>query len=136
MPVKITIKELINYWKTTAAHDYDTMISLFKSKRYANTLFFGHIVLEKILKAHVVKDTKKEAPYSHDLVRLCKLTNLKLSEKEIDLLDLVNDFNIRTRYPDFRFKFYKLCTKSYTEKHLDQITKLYKKLCQKIQPKK
>ena len=70
MPDKTPIKELKNYWKKTAEHDYRIMLSLFATKKFSNTLFFGHIVLEKILKAHVVKRSNKSAPYTHDLVRL------------------------------------------------------------------
>ena len=121
MPDNISTKELVKYWKTTAEHDYKTMLSLFVAKKFSNTLFFGHIVLEKILKAHVAKHSKKAAPYTHDLVRLYKMTNLKLNEKEIDVLDMANDFNIRSRYPDVKFRFYKLCTKDYTKQNLDEI---------------
>jgi len=45
-------KQLIKYWKATADHDYDTMVSLYKLKRYDACLFFGHIVLEKIKKLY------------------------------------------------------------------------------------
>lgn len=131
----MTNKELIEYWKFTAEHDYNTMTALFKSKRYDASLFFGHIVLEKIMKAHVVENTKKEAPYIHDLARLYTLTDLKLEEKEVDLLNMVNEFNIRSRYPEFKRDFYKKCTREYTEEYLRKIIKLYKKLCQNLKLK-
>ncbi|MFH1192201.1 MAG: HEPN domain-containing protein [bacterium] len=89
------IKKIIKYWQTTAEHDYETMIGLFRIKRYSDSLFFGHIVLEKILKAHVVYATKKEPLHTHDLARLCISGNLELLKDEIDLLNIVNDFNIR-----------------------------------------
>lgn len=125
-------KRITQYWQKTAEHDYETMLVLFKSKRYSDALFFGHMVLEKILKAYVVQNTKKQAPYVHDLVRLAELAHLELSEEELDVLDIVNDFNIRARYPEYKLKFYKKCTKKYTEKHLENIKILYKTLCQKM----
>ena len=112
------------------------MKSLFKSKRYASSLFFGHLVLEKILKALVVYETKAYAPYTHNLIRLVKISDIKLSEKEMDLLRIVNEFNLEVRYPEYKLKFYKLCTKEYTEKYIEEIVKLYKKLCQKLMLKK
>lgn len=133
-PVKT--KQLISYWITTAEHDYDTLLTLFKSKKYSNALFFSHIILEKILKAHVVKTIKKQTPYTHDLIRLYKLTTLSLTKNEISLLNKANDFNIRARYPDFKYDFYKRCTKNYTEKYYKPIIKLYKKLCQELKLKK
>jgi HEPN domain-containing protein len=75
---KVDVKKMVKYWQVTAAHDYETMLALFQSKRYSDSLFYGHIVLEKILKAHAVNATKKEAPKIHDLVRLQELADIKL----------------------------------------------------------
>lgn len=44
--------------------------------------------------------------------------------------------NIRTRYPDYRLKFYKLCTASYIEDYLKKIKKVFNKLCREIKLKK
>ncbi|MFH1187972.1 MAG: HEPN domain-containing protein [bacterium] len=129
-------KEIALYWQKTAEHDYETMLSLFKSERYSDSLFFGHIVLEKILKGLVVKEIKEQAPYIHDLVRLQEIAQLELPKEEISFLNKINDFNIRSRYPEYKLQFYKICTKEYTKNYLDEIIKLYKKLCQKLKQKK
>lgn len=126
------IKDISNYWTKTAAHDYETMFVLYKAKRYSDSLFFGHIVLEKILKALAVQHTRKQAPYIHDLVRLQELAKISLTDEEVDLLDSVNNFNIKSRYPEYKLLFYKTCTKKYTEKYLFRIDNLYKKLCQTL----
>ena len=94
------------------------------------------LVLKKILKGLVVYETKVHAPYTHNLIRLVKISGIKLSEKEMDLLRIVNEFNIEARYPEYKLKFYKLCTKEYTQKKIEEIVKLYKKLCQKLMQKK
>lgn len=133
---KFDVRKIVEYWKITAEHDYDTMLSLFKSKRYYGSLFFGHVILEKILKAHVVQTTKKEAPKTHDLARLQELAEIEISRGEKDLLYQVNEFNIRTRYPDYKLNFYKQCTKEYTGYYLEKIKKLYAKLCLKLKQKK
>jgi len=54
----------------------------------------------------------------------------------LDLLDDVNDFNIRTRYPEYKLEFYKKCTRKYAKNYLDEIINLYKKLCQETKQKK
>ena len=133
---KIDIKKIVGYWQKTAKRDYETMLGLFRIKRYPESLFYGHIVLEKILKALVVQETKEQAPYIHDLVRLQKIVKLELSKEEISFLNKVNDFNIRARYPEYKLQFYKRCTKEYAKNYLDEIIKLYKKLCQKLMQKK
>lgn len=125
-------KKIINYWLKTSQHDYKTMLGLFRIKRYSDCLFFGHIILEKILKGLIVKNTGKEAPYIHDLVRLQALAKIKLEKDNLKFLKEVNNFNIRVRYPDYRLRFYKICTKEFTEKRFKKIVNLYRELCQKL----
>lgn len=129
-------KKLIDYWRKTAAHDYDTMQSLFTSKRYDASLFFGHIVLEKILKALAVKTTGEHAPYTHDLLRLAKISQIALSSQDVELLDEVNDFNMEARYPENKMDFYKKCTRGYTKKYFEAIVILYEELCRQLKSKK
>lgn len=129
-------KILAQYWLTTAEHDYKTMLGLFRIKRYSDALFFGHLVLEKILKAFVVRQTKEQAPKTHNLIRLAELSKIDLTESQLDVLSKANQFNLRTRYPDAKLQFYKIATKEYTKKNLVPIKKLYKELCQKLTQKK
>ena len=133
---KEDVKKLTKYWQAIAERDYETMLGLFKIKRYPESLFFGHIVLEKILKGLVVAEIKNEAPYIHNLTKLAEISKCDLSKEELDLLDEVNDFNIRARYPEYKLQFYKQCDKEYAKNYLDKINKLYKKLCQKLKQKK
>ena len=130
------IKNTIEYWLETAKHDYQTMEYLFKGKKYSESLFFGHIVLEKILKALVVNETRKQAPYTHNLVELEKISKIGLGKELIEFLNQVNDFNIRARYPEHKFAFYKKCTLKYTKDNLEEIKNMYKNLCQKLKQKK
>ncbi len=83
------------------------------------------MVLEKILKAHYVKDNHKVPPKIHDLVRLAESTNLKLTKKQEEFLFVVNTFNIEARYPEDKLKFYKVCTKEFADEHLTKIKDLY-----------
>lgn len=122
-------EKLVTYWLKTAAHDYETMESLFKAKRYADALFFGHLVLEKALKAFFVQVCKKHAPYTHNLVMLAKQTGLKFDEEKLQILSEINRFNMRARYPDIKLSFYKTATLPYTRKYLVKIRSFYKFLC-------
>lgn len=121
---------VIAYWLETAKHDYETMKVLYDSARYSDALFFGHVVLEKVLKSLVVKRTGTHAPHIHDLAQLYSLSGLRVQEDELDLLDTMNDFNIRARYPEQKLEFYRLCTKEFTERYITRIDSLYLKLCQ------
>ena len=55
------IEEIIKYWKKSSDQNYATMNNLLKSKDYNWALFIGHLVIEKLLKAHWVKTQKKHA---------------------------------------------------------------------------
>lgn len=127
---KEEIKAQARYWLLSAEHDYETMIGLFKIKRYSDTLFYGHIVLEKILKALAVAENKELPPMVHDLTILAESAKIKIGSEDKTILTSVNHFNIRSRYPDLRLKFYKICDYGYTVGYLHKIISLYEKLCQ------
>ena len=126
------INDLIKYWQKTAEHDQKTMTSLFKSKRYHHCLFFCHLFIEKIIKALVVKKTKRQSPYGHNLLRLSELSGIKFSQKQLDLLDEITSFNIEARYNDFKFKFYKKATLDYTQIYFKKAKEIYLWLRRKL----
>lgn len=43
--------EMIAYWVTSSDRDYQVMIDLFQKGHYTWSLFIGHLVIEKLLKA-------------------------------------------------------------------------------------
>jgi HEPN domain-containing protein len=68
----------------SAAYDLETGKGLLEIKRFPYALFFGHLALEKALKALVVKTTRAHAPYTHSLMLLAKMTNIEWPESIID----------------------------------------------------
>ena len=50
----MTKDEIIKYWLSSSDRDLTVMESLFDNGHYVWALFVGHLVLEKILKAHYV----------------------------------------------------------------------------------
>jgi HEPN domain-containing protein len=97
---------LVNYWQEVAKHDLKTMESLFRSRRYSDSLFFGHLVLEKILKAAIVAKTKTHPKFLHNLLVLATDSAINFSDTDLEFLSEVNKFNIRARYPDYKLNFY------------------------------
>ncbi len=100
------------------------MINLYESKDYHWSLFIGHLVLEKLLKAVYVKNVDNNPPRTHDLLRLADKALISSSDKQKDLLDLITTFNISARYPDYEQSFYRKCTKDYTSENIDKIKEL------------
>jgi HEPN domain-containing protein len=52
-------ESVANSWTESAERDWKTMNHLVKSKDYAWSLFLGHLVIEKLLKALIVKKISK-----------------------------------------------------------------------------
>lgn len=122
----MTKDEHINYWRKSSEHDLESATSMFDSRRYDWCLFVGHLALEKILKAIFVdKNDNNIPPKIHNLVRLAELSKIKLDDEQKFFLDKINDFNIQTRYPDYKLEFYQRCTKEFTNKYFDKIKEFY-----------
>lgn len=115
------VEDIISYWKDSSDKDYSTMINLFKSKDYHWSLFLGHLVIEKLLKALFVKNVGEDVPRTHNLLLLANEAGLSTDNKIEDLLDLITTFNISTRYPDYQQTFYKKCTETYTDARIKEI---------------
>ena len=96
----IDIQKQINHWKSGAIEDWDVANSLVKDDKIRHGLFFAHLALEKLLKAHVCHNTQDLAPKIHNLSRLAQLTHLTLNQEQEDLLAEMNAFNLEGRYPD------------------------------------
>ena len=129
----ITKKDKVKYWLKTADQDWKVANHLFEKKDYSYALFFGHLTIEKILKAIFTDKKDKTPPFSHNLVYLSEKAGLELNDENLELLEEVSDFNLEARYPDDKFSFYKKSTSEFTENKLKQIEELKKWLLQKLQ---
>ena len=47
-------------------------------------------------------------------------------------LKLINDFNISTRYPDYKNDFRKICTKEFAEQYLNKIENIFQWIQKKL----
>lgn len=96
-------------------------------------LFFrGHLVLEKSLKACYAKNIGEFPPRIHDLVRLADLAGIEFDDETLEFLDAVNTFNISTRYPDEKLRFYKMCTHDFVEENFLRIKDIQRWLLKEI----
>lgn len=115
------VKEIIQYWVSTAEDDWIVVQHLFEKGDYAYALFFAHLYLEKLFKAMVVKETKGHAPPIHNLQSLAEKAGINLTIEQSDFILKVNDYNIQARYPDFKLEFKRQCTETFTEEQIKEI---------------
>lgn len=120
-----TIKT-ISYWLESSNYDLDTGATLLRSKKFPYALFFGHLAIEKLLKAMVVKHTGEHAPFSHSLGMLAARTGVDFPEGVMDLLAEFMEFHTEARYPDTKMEFYQKCTREFAQSKFREIKKVYK----------
>jgi HEPN domain-containing protein len=126
-------EEHISYWTKSAKDDWETVLSLFQTKRYVHSLFFAHLSLEKSLKAHWINANEDNfPPKTHNLVKLVQTSNLIMDDSTLDFLRQFNDFQLESRYPDYVFEINKRCTQQYTEQLLEQAKTIIQWLLDKI----
>lgn len=95
------INKLIKYWAEGADSDIDTAKILIKSEKYLHGLFFCHLTIEKIIKAHVVKSTHQIPPKLHNLFRLLEITAIDADDETLEFFGILMKYQLEGRYPDY-----------------------------------
>jgi len=113
--------KLIKYWIESSDEDFETMIAMFDSKRYSWSMFVGHLMVEKLLKALFVKANSNFSPFIHNLLRLAEKCNLELNDDQRLFFATVTAFNINARYDDYKMSFQKTCTPEFSAIWIEQI---------------
>ena len=116
----------ITFWVKSANNDWKVASHLFEKGDYTYTLFFGHLTIEKLLKALFVSKFDEPPPYTHRLTYLAEKAGLELSSERIEMFEIITDFNLEARYPDEKFSFYERCTKEFTEIYMSKIEEIKK----------
>ncbi|HNS21540.1 MAG TPA: HEPN domain-containing protein [Sedimentisphaerales bacterium] len=94
------VDQQAKYWTTGSAEDLAAAESLIEKGHLRHGLFFAHLALEKMLKAHVTQQTRTMPPRIHGLARLAAMAGLKLNGEQMDLLREFGVYQIEGRYPD------------------------------------
>lgn len=94
------IEKQIEYWKTGSDEDFAAAQSLLEKGHLRHSLFFVHPAIEKMLKAHVTKQTRDIPPRMHNLVRLAGVAGLSVSSEQGNFLRSFDMYQLEGRYPD------------------------------------
>ena len=118
----ITKEDHIKYWVDTAEYDWTGTKHAFDSKDYMHCLFWAHLTIEKLAKAHWVKTHEENIPPRvHNVVWLLEQSNINLGDETMNFVEQFNEFQLSGRYPDYTQKIYKKCTKEYSQIKLEKI---------------
>jgi HEPN domain-containing protein len=119
------IDKTVTYWLEGAEYDLGVAEAMFQTEKYPYALFMGHLALEKLLKALVVKTTKSHSSYTHSLPLLAKKTGIIFPNSITIKLEEFMEFYFETRYPGERKFFYTKCTVEYTKEKMSEIKEVY-----------
>ena len=74
---------------------------LIQERRILHGLFFCHLVIEKGIKAHVVKSSGEVASKSHNLIYLSEKASIIFDEETEIFLGILMNYQLQGRYPDY-----------------------------------
>ena len=115
-------EEIIEFWIGQSEEDWSVSEVLYKNKKYLQSLFFGHLVIEKICKAKWIKDNSDNVPpKTHNLILLLSKTTIKLSDEQSEFLLNLNRFQLEGRYPDYLNQIQNICNENNTKELLLKI---------------
>ncbi|HPS51806.1 MAG TPA: HEPN domain-containing protein [Bacteroidales bacterium] len=117
----MTQQEIIDFWKQSSDKDFLTMMHLHESGDFMWSLFIGHLVIEKLLKAYYVHRVDADYPMIHNLLRIAEKAGLDLTEEQQEFFSTVTGFNINARYDDYKQSFFRKCTPEFTSIWIEKI---------------
>jgi len=121
---ELDVAQVVAFWMTEAEEALEVADHLVAKADYSYALFFGHLAVEKALKAQYVLRREQHAPPLHNLLRLARAAELEVDETTADQLTTVTAFNLEARYPDFKRTFRLICTPEYTAAQMTIIKEL------------
>jgi HEPN domain-containing protein len=129
-----TKEDYIEFWIEQSQDDWNAVYTLFKGRNYLQSLFFAHLVIEKLCKALWIKfNGENIPPKTHNLIHLLSATPIELTVEISEFLLNLNRFQLEGRYPDYLKKMHQICNEQFTRSMLESTNKLKLWLLEKLQ---
>ncbi len=97
----VNIQKQVDYWIAGADEDIVTAELLIRERRILHGLFFCHLVIEKAIKALLVKKINDVAPRTHNLIYLSEPAGLEFDDDTQIFLGILMKYQLQGRYPDY-----------------------------------
>lgn len=129
----MTKHDHILHWKETAEEDWLGSQDLFQTKRYLLCLFVAHLTIEKLSKAHWVKDNVDDyPPRTHNILKLWAATTLQPTPAQELTATELNTFQMEGRYQDYQRIASQRATQTFTRSLLNDTEQLRAWLLSKL----
>jgi HEPN domain-containing protein len=125
-PEEFDVEEVTKFWLLESEEALQVTEHLLEKADYSYALFFGHLAVEKMLKALYAAKLRQHAPPIHNLLRLARALGLDLDEARVEALISITAFNIEARYPDLKRSFRKKCTAEYAQGQMTAVKEIHK----------
>ncbi|MDZ7607335.1 MAG: HEPN domain-containing protein [Cyclobacteriaceae bacterium] len=130
----MTKQDCISFWIDQAEDDWTAVNTLFEGRNYLQSLFFAHLVIEKLCKSLWIKYNQENVPpKTHNLIHLLSSTPIKLSDDSSEFLLSLNRFQLEGRYPEYLTKMRSICNEQFTGHMLETTNKIRLWLLDKVQ---
>jgi HEPN domain-containing protein len=98
MGKRIDAEKHVAHWREGSIRSFACVPTLAEGQFWAEALFWTHLVVEKVLKAHVAKVTQDFPPQVHNLLRLAELGDITLTADQVNLCQELNKWQLKARY--------------------------------------
>ena len=125
------VQKQLEYWREGSEDDFEAAVVLLDKGKLRQALFFAHLSLEKMLKAHVTRATRNVPPKTHNLPHLGRLSELPLSVERTNFLNRFDIYQMAGRYPaEFKVKL----TREHASELLADVGEMLKWLTTQFSP--
>jgi len=120
-----TKQQHIDFWVEQANDDWKAVFTLYNGKNYLQSLFFAHLVIEKLCKSLWIKhNIENTPPRTHNLIHLLTATPIALDDDTSEFLLNLNRFQLEGRYPDYLTKLHTFCNEPFAQSILSSTNKI------------
>lgn len=117
-----TKEQHIEFWVEQADDDWKAVYTLFNGKNYLQSLFFAHLVIEKLCKSLWIRhNVENVPPRTHNLIHLLSSTPVKLTDEQSEFLLTLNRFQLEGRYPEYMTKMHDVCNEQFTQAMINSV---------------
>lgn len=129
-----TKKQHIEFWVEQADDDWKAVYTLLNGGNYLQSLFFAHLVIEKLCKSLWIKyNSDNIPPRTHNLINLLSSTPIKITEVQSEFLLKLNRFQLEGRYPEYMTQMHRICNESFTTDMINSVNDFRIWLQEKLQ---
>ncbi|MBF0098798.1 MAG: HEPN domain-containing protein [Magnetococcales bacterium] len=96
----MAIEQQVAHWRQGSDEDLEAAELMIQAGKLRHGLFFLHLSVEKIIKAHLWRVTGDYPPKIHNLIRLLQLAQLSLERSQSELLTRLNRYCLEGRYAE------------------------------------